>query len=213
MTNEEINFLVNEMNREDLAQILVAEKGASGKTILGKFDIKKYPKEIEYTEKHIEKLFSHAHTDYYDRYDFADLQKLILEDRRIRMNFWVSKMIGKPSTNFKNPKLVNNLSEKEVKNLKSKNFALTRTDPIKVRNAEEDRLKALIIKHPIFIKEKLTDNEIDNKINKLLSYNFYKISNLGDKDSTSMVANMILLRDHELEDLEKESKRATQYFT
>lgn len=132
--------------------------------------------------------------------------RLILEDRRIRLNFWVSKLIGKPSTSFKNPNLINNIPEKEKKNLKGKHFTLSRTDPIKVRNEEEERLKGLIIKHPIFIKEKLTDTEINNKINKLLSYNFYKVSNIGDKDTTDMVSNMILLRDHELEDLKVKEK-------
>ena len=115
-------------------------------------------------------------------------------------------MVGKPTTSYKNPKLINIISEKEMKNLKGKNFTLTRTEPIKVRNEEEDRLKALIIKHPIFTKEKLTDNEINNKTNKLLSYNFYKISNIGEKDNKSMVSNMILLRDHELDDLKRKEK-------
>jgi hypothetical protein len=116
-------------------------------------------------------------------------------------------MVGKPTTNFKNPKLINPISEKEKKNIKGKNFVLSRTEPIKVKNEEEERLKALIIKHPIFTKDKLTDTEINNKISKLLSYNFYKISNMGDKDSTSMVSNMILLRDHELEDLKIKQKQ------
>ena len=75
MTNEEINFLVYETNKEDLLHILKAEKGSSAKTILEKFDIKKYPKEIEYSAKHVEKLFEKASTDFYDRYEFDDLQK------------------------------------------------------------------------------------------------------------------------------------------
>jgi len=59
-------------------------------------------------------------------------------------------LIGKPPTSFKNPNLINNIAEKDKKNLKGKHFTMSRTEPIKVRNEEEDRLKSLIIKHPIF---------------------------------------------------------------
>lgn len=40
-TNEEISNMVYEMNENDLLEILKAEKGTSGKTILTKFDITK----------------------------------------------------------------------------------------------------------------------------------------------------------------------------
>ena len=32
--------------------------------------------------------------------------RVILEDRRIRLNAWVSKLISKPINRFKNPKLI-----------------------------------------------------------------------------------------------------------
>jgi hypothetical protein len=34
------------------------------------------------------------------------MQQVILEDRRIRMNAWLSQLIGKPVERFKNPKLI-----------------------------------------------------------------------------------------------------------
>jgi len=159
------------------------------------------PKELEYTRQHVQKLFRNIPTDYYDRYDYEDLQKIILEDRRIRMNFWVSKIIGKPTESFRNPLLVNPLEENEMKNIKGKNFTLTRTDPIKVKNEEELKLKSMIIKHPMFTKKMLTDHEINSKVQKLLSTNFYKVSELGDSVKTGIVSNMVLLRDYELESL------------
>ena len=125
-TNEEITNMVNEMNENDLLEILTAEKGTSAKTILTKFDITKPPKEIIYTKNHILKLISLLDVDYYDRYNFIELQNVIMEDRRIRMNFWVSKMLKKPIEQFPNPKLINFNGEekqlKEMKNPKSKDF-------------------------------------------------------------------------------------------
>jgi hypothetical protein len=32
---------------------------------------------------------------------------MIVEDRRLRINFWVSKITGKPIEKFKNPNLLN----------------------------------------------------------------------------------------------------------
>jgi nucleoside diphosphate kinase len=107
LTNEEIEFIMKDMNKNDLLEILIAEKGSSGKTILSKFDLNKPPNEIIYTKEHALKLISYLKTDYYDRYDFEELQNLINEDRRIRLNFWVSKMLHKPIESFPNPKLIN----------------------------------------------------------------------------------------------------------
>jgi hypothetical protein len=205
LTNEEINFLIEEMNKQDLFKILQAEKGSSANTVLSKVDLKNPPKEIQYTREHIVKLFETADVDYYNRFQFYELQNLIKEDRRIRLNFWVYKILGKPPESFKNPKLINDISQNELKDLKSKNFTLLRTLPIKVKNEEEEKLKAIVIEHPIFLKQKLTDHEMNQKVEKLLSKNFCQVSNMEAKNDKNMVSNMILLRNYELETL-KEGK-------
>ena len=88
MTNEEIDFLIAEMDKEELLTILKSEKGSSAITILSKINKKIKPVELQYTKKHIEQLIKSVDLDYYDRYDFIHLQNLIEEDRRIRMFFW-----------------------------------------------------------------------------------------------------------------------------
>lgn len=45
-------------------------------------------------------LLQQIDTDYYDRYDFTQLQNLILEDRRIRITYWVSKIVAKSIDRF-----------------------------------------------------------------------------------------------------------------
>jgi hypothetical protein len=202
------------MNKQDLLEILHAEKGSSAQTILTKIDINIKPKEIIYTKKHVEKLFSLAEFDYYDRYDFSDLQNIILEDRRIRMNYWVHKIIGKPPNAFKNPKLINaaNFSSEDIKSLhnpKSKNFTLLRTLPVQVKNEDEEKLKSTLMQDPIFLKDKLSDHEINQKVEKLLSHNLYKVSNLEQTNSKSIVSNMILLRNFELETIKEQNDKET----
>jgi len=51
---------------------------------------------------------------------------MILEDRRIRMNYWVSSIISKPVYRFKNHK-INNKNNDNVKNI---NFTLKRLYPL-----------------------------------------------------------------------------------
>jgi hypothetical protein len=212
MTNEEIDFLIHDMNKQDLIQILEAEKGSSAETILSKIDLKLMPSEIQYTRQHIEKLLEVSGVDYYDRFDFNEIQNLILEDRRIRMNFWVYKIIGKPPAKFKNPKLLNTghfTSEdiKEIHDTKSKKFTLLRTLPIRVKNEEEEKLKATLIENPIFLKDKLSEHEINKKIEKLMSKNFCKVSNLESQNDKNMTSNMILLRNYELETVKVENEK------
>ncbi len=213
MTNEEINFLILEMNKEDLMTILLSEKGSCASTILAKIDIKILPQQIQYTRQHVEKLLTHLDVDFYDRYDYKELQNLINEDRRIRMNFWVSKIIGKPPSSFLNPKLINSglFTDEDIKDIKclqSKNFTLLRHLPIKVKNEKEEKLNNLIIQHPIFLKEKLTDHEIKNKLEKLVTKEYFHITQLEDSNNSQAINNLLILRNYKLETMkEKEYQK------
>jgi nucleoside diphosphate kinase len=203
-TNEEISNMVYEMNENDLLEILKAEKGTSGKTILTKFDITKPPKEIIYTKNHILKLISILELDYYDRYNFIELQNVIMEDRRIRMNFWVSKMLNKPIEQFPNPKLINFNGEekqlKEMKNPKSKDFTILRHNPIVVINKDRNAIQKTVLQHPILQKEKLTPHEIAVKVEKLSQRNIGLVSDPGQESiGADIKNNMILLRNYQLE--------------
>ena len=64
------------------------------------------PPDFQYDRELITYLLKDLETDYYNRYDFIDMQQVIMEDRRIRMNAWLSRLIGKPVDRFKNPKLI-----------------------------------------------------------------------------------------------------------
>jgi len=77
-----------------------------------------------YKQEHIHALFADLETDYYDRYEFDDLQKIIVEDRRLRINYWVSKITGKPIEKFKNPNLLNQNYKVDRTDIKNPYFSL-----------------------------------------------------------------------------------------
>ena len=102
----EISELIRQINKDDLLELLTVEKGSVAKMMIETIDLTE-PAEIMYKEEHVRELFKDLETDYYDRYEFEDLQKMILEDRRLRMNYWISKITKKPIEKFKNPNLLN----------------------------------------------------------------------------------------------------------
>jgi hypothetical protein len=205
LTNEEIKLLIKEMNQTDLLAILKAEKGTCAETILSKLDLDKPPEAIIYNKEHVFKLLSELETDYYDRYSFNELQNLILEDRRIRMNYWVSTVINKPPEYFKNPKLINNVSIKEISNVSSKYFTLMRTHPLEIRNEEILKLRSLVLTHPVFIKEDLSNSEINMKLEKLINKNLFQITTKENQNDKNVSNNMILMRNFNLEKLKNKN--------
>ena len=53
-----------------------------------------------------------------------------MEDRRLRMNYWISKIIKKPIEKFKNPNLLNKNEKVDRKDIKNPYFSLSRILPI-----------------------------------------------------------------------------------
>jgi hypothetical protein len=88
------------------------------------------PEDIMYKEEHVRELLKDLETDYYERFEFDDLQKMILEDRRLRMNYWISKITKKPIEKFKNPNLLNINEKVDRKDIKNPYFSLSRILPI-----------------------------------------------------------------------------------
>ena len=93
------------------------------KMMIENLDLKE-PPEIMYKEEHVVELLRDLETDYYERYEFDDLQKMILEDRRLRMNYWISKITKKPIEKFKNPNLLNQNEKVNRRDIKNPYFTL-----------------------------------------------------------------------------------------
>ena len=71
-TDIEINEMINEVNKKDILDLLITEKGSSAKMMIQILDLHE-PPEIMYTETHLQELIKDLETDYYDRYEFSDL--------------------------------------------------------------------------------------------------------------------------------------------
>ena len=197
MSDIELNELIKEVNKNDVYELLKIEKGSTAKIMIETIDLTE-PEEIRYTEEDIRNLLSDLETDYYDRYDFDDMQKMILEDRRLRINFWVSKITNKPIEKFKNPNLINQNSKVNREDIKNPYFTLKRILPVSLHTQkfkateEEEDYNALHFDHTA----KLLQNEQDLILERTLAKEFHRVTGLEDTNSKDVAVNSILLRNY-----------------
>ena len=71
-TDIEISELINEINKTDILNLLIVEKGSTAKMMIQTLNLTE-PPEIMYTETHLRELIKDLETDYYERYEFSDL--------------------------------------------------------------------------------------------------------------------------------------------
>eukprot|EP00357_Protocruzia_adherens_P006890 CAMPEP_0115000986 /NCGR_PEP_ID=MMETSP0216-20121206/17096_1 /TAXON_ID=223996 /ORGANISM="Protocruzia adherens, Strain Boccale" /LENGTH=516 /DNA_ID=CAMNT_0002366213 /DNA_START=5 /DNA_END=1552 /DNA_ORIENTATION=+ len=196
MTDLEIANLVDEMNYQDILRLLTIEKGSSAKTMMDKIKLTE-PKEMAYDQEHILALFAQLETDYYNRYNFDEMQKVAMEDRRIRMNYWLSKITGKPIEKFKNPNMLNSCDPEERNDPKSVHFTLSRILPLSVLVKKEDiTYRSIDRPKSIVDKKKLTENEEKIVLHKLLSRETHQLVPLDDVNNPNLIQSVRLLRNY-----------------
>ena len=66
---------------------------------------------------------------------------MILEDRRLRINYWISKIIKKPIEKFKNPNLLNKNEKVDRNDIKNPYFSLSRVLPISLYMEKHKEVK------------------------------------------------------------------------
>jgi hypothetical protein len=197
MGDIEINELIAEINKSDLLELLVVEKGSTAKMMIETIKLKE-PDEIMYTEEHVRELVKDLETDYYERYEFDDLQKMILEDRRLRVNYWIAQIIHKPIEKFKNPNLLNKNEKVNRTDIKNPYFSLQRNLPIslhmdKYKVVEKDeRYDKLHFVHT----SKLQQNEQDLIIQRTMMKEMHRVAPLGEANNKDTAVNTLLLRNY-----------------
>mmetsp|Transcript_3408 Transcript_3408/g.2862 ORF Transcript_3408/g.2862 Transcript_3408/m.2862 type:complete len:283 (+) Transcript_3408:764-1612(+) len=198
MSDIELNELIKEINKADLYELLKIEKGSTAKVMIEILDLKE-PEEIVYNEEDIRNLLSDLETDHYERYDFEDMQKMILEDRRLRINFWVSKITKKPIEKFKNPNLINQNPKVNRDDVKNPYFTLKRILPIsmhmkksKALEEEEEDYNSLHFDHTA----KLLQNEQDLIMERTIAKEFHRVTQVENTNSKDVAINSILLRNY-----------------
>jgi len=196
-TDIEISELIAEINRTDILNLLIVEKGSTAKMMIQTIDLKE-PPEIMYSEMHLRELIKDLETDYYDRYEFDDLQKIVLEDRRLRINYWVSKITHKPIEKFKNPNLLNQNEKVNRKDIKNPYFTLSRILPISLHM---DRTKP-VSKDTTYDKlhfdyqEKYIQAEHDLVLEKTVSKEYHRITDIALGKSGGNPVNAMILKNY-----------------
>lgn len=156
------------------------------------------PPEIMYTEAHLRELIKDLDTDYYDRYEFDDLQKIILEDRRLRINYWVSKITHKPIEKFKNPNLLNWNEKVNRKDIKNPYFSLSRILPISLHMektkvvAKDERYDKMHLQYG----KKYIQAEHDLLLEKTLSKEYHRITDISMPRDGSEGLNATILKNY-----------------
>ena len=135
-----------------------------------------------YREEHVRELLQDLETDYYDRYEFEDVQKMVLEDRRLRINYWVSKIIKKPIEKFKNPNLLNKNEKVDRTDIKNPYFSLSRLLPISLHMEKTKVVKKdeRYDKLHFDYTAKMFQNEQDEIIQKTILKEFHRVAEVGN---------------------------------
>ena len=130
-----------------------------------------------------ELLMQEITSDYYERYDFTELQNLLLEDRRIRMAYWTAKLTNKSVDRFPPvTSLDNTLTIEQLRNPKSPFFTLNRKLPLPLMiKTEQIKNVPLLFSPSIVDKPKLFQMEENLVIEKLLHRNLTKVISVGIK--------------------------------
>lgn len=74
LTDAEIKCLGAEMNKKELLELLTIEKGNAAKIMIEDVPTDE-PKDLVLSKELIQILFKNLKTDYYNRYEFNDLQQ------------------------------------------------------------------------------------------------------------------------------------------
>eukprot|EP01017_Pseudomicrothorax_dubius_P032150 TRINITY_DN4177_c0_g1_i1.p1 TRINITY_DN4177_c0_g1~~TRINITY_DN4177_c0_g1_i1.p1 ORF type:complete len:289 (-),score=75.85 TRINITY_DN4177_c0_g1_i1:40-906(-) len=198
LTDLEIHDMGDEINKKDLLDLLIVEKGQAAKIMIEDIPIVE-PRDQIYDRYLIQELLKDVPRDYYERFDFSDVQQVILEDRRIRMNAWVGKIVQKQLDRFTNPKLLNQrVPEKERQNLKGPHFTLRRTQPLTYLYKKE----SITAKQPRFEptladKKKLEPTEERIALSKKIQRNTHHIVGIDDLNKVKdYPISLSLIRDY-----------------
>jgi hypothetical protein len=196
VTDSEINSMISEVNRNDLLRVLVGEKGNGAKVMMEEMVIQE-PLEFQHNRHTIKKLFEKLQTDYYGRFDFRELQIVILEDRRVRLNAWAAKVLDIPIPKIRINKHVNpSATDRERKNPRNLNYTLSRIEPLPMIS-KKPNITETPLDFPISIvdKKKYMPNEEAMVMNKLLHRHAFKFTTVGE-DAKPAPSTVFLMKNH-----------------
>lgn len=195
VTDAEIAKMIEEMNRKDLLNVLLNEKGNGAKVMMEEMDITE-PADFQHNPHTVKELFKQLKTDFYGRFDFRDLQNVILEDRRVRLNAWVARILAIPVQKISLNKHLNPAAtEKEKKNPSSLHYTINRLQPLPIIS-KKPNISYTPLDFPVSIidKKKHMPNEEALVLTKLLHRHAYKFTPIEDPSAKPPASTVYLMK-------------------
>ena len=201
LNDNEITNMIAAENKTDLLKVLKTEKGNGAKLMIDYLEIKE-PREFMYNKTHIATLFNKLDSDYFGRYNFQQIQNVILEDRRIRMNNWAAKILDISPLRVHKNRLLNPASlAKSLNDCKIPNdpnsvsYSENRMYPLTAPKRSSKFRSASTDFDPSYKKtsQKFSKNMEYHVQNKLLMRHYHKINDIDHINKSDDARGMILM--------------------
>jgi hypothetical protein len=187
MADHEVTHLISSCNYDSLEELLVSEKGKAGSLIIKTLDLS-LPKELLYSASHVRSLMSVLDTDFFGRMDFYQMQKLIMEDRLIRLQFWLATLLHKP---------VDNLPLNSSGQTLNVDVTISRTLPLSITDKKRSITQVSTFRERSIVDEpKMGANAYRVSLHKRLNRDSCNIAEPKELNSADVASNVLLLRNY-----------------
>ncbi len=121
--------------------------------------------------------------------------RVILNDRRIRINYWAAKILQKPVEKFSNPVFLNHHEKVKFDDIKNPYYATRDKLPMTIRMKGTEEKKEEDYNAMIFDQtKKLQQNQLDEAMKKTIEVKSHAIGDFKDLNNMSTAINTLLLR-------------------
>jgi len=118
-----------------------------------------------------------------------------LNDRRIRINYWVAKILKMPVEKLPNPIFLNKHEKVDHNDIKNPYYATRDKLPMTIRMKETEERKEEDYDSPIFDHSaRLHQNQLDEAIKKAITVKAFTVAEIRELNKFSNAANTLLLR-------------------
>ena len=123
---------------------------------------------------------------------------MILEDRRLRINYWVSKITKKPIEKFRNPNLLNQNEKVDRHDIKNPYFTLSRILPISLHMERTKVVKkdTRYDKLHFNYKNSYILPEHNLVVEKTISKEYHRVTDISAPKNNEASSNTLILRNY-----------------
>ena len=121
--------------------------------------------------------------------------RVIVNDRRIRLNYWAAKILQKPVEKFTNPIFLNKHEKVKFNDVKNPYYATKDKLPLTIRmKGKEEEIKEDYNTLIFDQTKKLQQNQLDEATKKTINFKSHIIGDFRNLNDMSTAINTLLLR-------------------